>query len=585
MTDGEANYSEEKYNFYEISQNYSNGNYVREYYMTILNILEQNSEIGHVSLYDDSINAIKELYYQEYPDNNEVTFEEMVDTLYQTEEFISIINQGVIALHNYKGIDVTKSYSLSEMERAIFVNSSIDDATIEGTYVENLFYYEMITKIGTTDQLEVTRTVAAGQKLSEVATIYTIGFGSCTSWQSQMILDPDYYYNQTGEEHYSSNYSKASTTTLIEKFTTLTEEIIQIKYKNATITDYTSKWVQPLDINGDGEFTKKDITITNNGVVIDTTGITVRKLTSEEITLPNDQELNGNTTGDIYEIKWEITEYLRSWDKFILTYKVKVDTQEETFKSNTEYKANGVTTLTYDIISKSSLEAEEEIIKENVTYNITVPTVKQEENIVIIKKIDENGDNLSGADFAIEETEGTNHVIKEYSNDGETWTTTNENNAAVFFKYSGLYDYLYNINETITPNGFETINGRIINFSNQEGQIKYIEIINETIKGTIIVHYIDDEGNVLNEELTISSTVGDIYQTTPLDISNYVLLSVDGEENGLYIDGEIHITYIYTNKVGDEMIETPPHTDECPNVKIISYYMQPAIIETKKQKR
>lgn len=303
MTDGEANYSEEKYNFYEISQNYSNGNYVREYYMTILNILEQNSEIGHVSLYDDSINAIKELYYQEYPDNNEVTFEEMVDTLYQTEEFISIINQGVIALHNYKGIDVTKSYSLSEMERAIFVNSSIDDATIEGTYVENLFYYEMITKIGTTDQLEVTRTVAAGQKLSEVATIYTIGFGSCTSWQSQMILDPDYYYNQTGEEHYSSNYSKASTTTLIEKFTTLTEEIIQIKYKNATITDYTSKWVQPLDINGDGEFTKKDITITNNGVVIDTTGITVRKLTSEEITLPNDQELNGNTTGDIYEIK------------------------------------------------------------------------------------------------------------------------------------------------------------------------------------------------------------------------------------------------------------------------------------------
>lgn len=490
LTDGQANQSEEKYNYYEISRTQkSNGtypsysgivimDYVRLVYQELINAVATDNTITAPKFVYDSINEVKELYKTLNPESTETNFTTILESLKETEEFTQIIDNGVVKYYAYKGIDVTKAYSINEMERAYFSNKTTNNDQIE-SMLENAWYVQMITPVPTSNQLEITRTIASGKELAEIATVYTVGFGSNTD-EAKQILNPEYYTNKTGDTHYSSSFSTASTSTIAGVFKKLTEEIVKINYKNVKVVDYTSKWVQPKDINNDGVFDEKDITVTNNGQKVSNPGVTVRKLTSEEIIALNDPELNNNEVGNIYEITWDMVEYLRSWDKFKLTYKVLVDNQEPTFVSNTEYKANGVTTLTYDVISKSSLEAEENVIEEDVTYDIQVPTVKQIENIVIIEKQDNEQKPLEKADFDIKEEVGTQHLKKEYSTDGKTWTTTNEDNAT-YFKYSGLYNYTYTFEETIVPEGFKKADDKLIELTQSEGEIKLIKIINEKL--------------------------------------------------------------------------------------------------------
>ncbi len=585
LTDGAANYSEAKYNFYELSRTKdSNGNYpsyrgivimqhVRDTYAEVLYVLENNKNITAPSFFYESISEIKSLYTESNPETTEVDFMTMLQSFENNEKYEAIIDAGVVKYYDYKGIDIKKSYSINEMERAYFSNKTTNDAGLEAM-LENAWYVQMITKHPTSNTIEIERTIEAGKKLAEISTVFTIGFNASGD-ESQQILNPEYYSNKTGKEHYSSGYSNASTATLKEKFEEITQEIVQIKYKNATVVDYTSKWVQPLDVNGDNIFDENDITIYNNNQKVEVAGIKVEKLSKEEIEVLNDPELIENTNGDIYRITWNITEYLRSWDKFTLSYKVKVDTQENEFISENEYKANGTTILTYDIISKSNIHDEETILKENEEYDIVVPVVKQKENIIIIQKNDEDNKLLAGADFEIEENSSTANLKKEYSTDGQTWTNNKEN--ATYFKFSGLYNDLYSLNEINTPDGYKTTNNQLINFFNQEGEIKYIELVNERLRGKVIVHFIDDAGNVLVEEIIMDEIVGEKYTTAPKDINNFELIKVEGNENGLYIDGEIHITYIY--QANKEI--TPPHTN-VESIDIQNYFI-PAIIEKRKK--
>ena len=252
------------------------------------------------------------------------------------------------------------------------------------------------------------------------------------------------------------------------------------------IVDYTSKWVNPIDTNGDGIFDEKDIIITNDGIIVDNARIVVEKLSLKDIKESTDKEINGNTNGDIYKITWYIDGYLRSWDKYELNYKVKVDTQEKDFISDNEYKANGITTLVYDKVKTYYTETDtgssfnETIIEEDVLYNIEVPTVSQIQNTIVITKTNEDGDLLEGADFDITSNEGTNQIVKEYSTDGITWTKDNTNNKATYFRFTGLYDFKYTIKETTTPNGYITIEDIEYNFDNIENKMVEDKIINRT---------------------------------------------------------------------------------------------------------
>ena len=98
-------------------------------------------------------------------------------------------------------------------------------------------------------------------------------------------------------------------------------------------------------------------------------------------------------------------------------------------------------------------------------------------------------------------------------------------------------------------------------------------------KGNVIAKYVDiDTLEEIESREETSGMVGKDYSTFKKDITDYEYVTVEGEENGTYIDGTIYITYYYTKNIGDEGpkdddgpkddegpkdddVITPPHTD------------------------
>lgn len=512
LTDGEANLSEKPYNWYKA--NYRNDQYYYfNMFITELASAKDVEEISYPSYFDTIFEEINLLYesminQEETNLTEENTIPTLLDKVNTIEKLTpidatnknlsiknaslrEILEYGITQTYLYVGYDLEKEYAPSEYE-SLFAGKTIISNPSLDNFVKHIFYPPMNTfKNYKLEHAE--RTIEEGLRLKEYANIFTVGYGL---WRqdAQKIMDPNYqggtyagytFNPNTPETHYSNAYYLASTDTINDILKNLVTDITKIQYKNPTIVDYTSKWVNPIDINGDGIFNELDITITNNGQIVNDAIIQVEKLTNEDIANSLDPEIKDNTNGDIYKITWTITEYLRSWDKYELVYKVKVDTQEFGFISNTEYKANGNTTLTYDQVSITEIPTpngtteEETVLQKDIIYNIEVPTVKQEQNIITITKTDEDGNLLKGSDFDIITTEGTNQIVKEYSTDGTNWTTSNDNNDATYFRFSGMYDYEYEIEETIIPEGYETTEEEIIfDFTNKEGEQAEKTIIN-----------------------------------------------------------------------------------------------------------
>jgi hypothetical protein len=64
-------------------------------------------------------------------------------------------------------------------------------------------------------------------------------------------------------------------------------------------------------------------------------------------------------------------------------------------------------------------------------------------------------------------------------------------------------------------------------------------------KGTVIVKYVDTEGNPLHEAITLTGDVGSPYKTEKKDFKGYEFVKVEGQPEGTFIDGTIEVTYIY----------------------------------------
>lgn len=85
--------------------------------------------------------------------------------------------------------------------------------------------------------------------------------------------------------------------------------------------------------------------------------------------------------------------------------------------------------------------------------------------------------------------------------------------------------------------------------------------------GTVIAHYVDEDGNRLGDDIITTDVVGDPYETTQLEFDGYTFKTVEGNTIGTYIDGVIEVTYIYefTSGIGGgEPIE--PVEPSIPNV-------------------
>lgn len=502
ITDGRANMNETEFKVVEPFAGQM------AYYATSLMLYNDECEVGSCQLPNYMLDSIAEVNkaYSKYSEE-ETTLAIKLNYLFlnDIETYNSIMDKGIRNLMKANNIEIGGSYSPSKYERAFASDFSFKgQGTIDPTkyadlkfhtigkstktfdinwYTKNVFYYALNNNGD--KYTNMVRTKAAGKSLTKYATIYTIGYDKRID--SQSILDPNFkggdyagykFEANDPNEHYSSGYYYTTTSGMNETFEKLFAEVTKINFANVVFTDYTSMWVKPVDANGDGVFDEKDITITNDGQVISEKDIKVTKLTEEEIKSLNDKNISSNSNEDIYKIEWKITDYLRSWDSYKLTYKVNLDTQENGFESNKEYNANGESIeLTYQTSSTdkdNNIEIDENIILGTVNRN---DLTSQKENIIIIKKIDENGNLLKGADFDLV----TDYkYTKEYSIDGENWTTTNDG-SAVYFRFSGLYNYKFTVVESKTPNGYDKAKNIEIDFTNSEGKIENIEVINEKV--------------------------------------------------------------------------------------------------------
>ncbi|MFD1549030.1 DUF5776 domain-containing protein [Levilactobacillus fuyuanensis] len=61
----------------------------------------------------------------------------------------------------------------------------------------------------------------------------------------------------------------------------------------------------------------------------------------------------------------------------------------------------------------------------------------------------------------------------------------------------------------------------------------------------VTVHYVDDQGNTLKPDKTLTGKLGDSYKTEPLDIDGYGLTNTTGDETGTFSNTAKSVTYTY----------------------------------------
>ena len=97
-----------------------------------------------------------------------------------------------------------------------------------------------------------------------------------------------------------------------------------------------------------------------------------------------------------------------------------------------------------------------------------------------------------------------------------------------------------------------------------EGTIEVIYYYERTNAGGVIVHYVDEEGNKLADDVTITGKVADPYRTEQKDIPNYDFVRVEGQTEGELIEGTIEVTYIY-KKIPARVIVQHLEKDDTPD--------------------
>ncbi|WP_172825252.1 MucBP domain-containing protein [Levilactobacillus zymae] len=82
-------------------------------------------------------------------------------------------------------------------------------------------------------------------------------------------------------------------------------------------------------------------------------------------------------------------------------------------------------------------------------------------------------------------------------------------------------------------------------FTDGNQNVIYVYTKNAVAKGTITVHYVDENGKVIAPATTQTGDQGSAYTTSPLDITGYTLQQTPTNATGLFTDGNQDVTYVY----------------------------------------
>ncbi|CAJ1228538.1 hypothetical protein LZY01_03520 [Levilactobacillus zymae] len=82
-------------------------------------------------------------------------------------------------------------------------------------------------------------------------------------------------------------------------------------------------------------------------------------------------------------------------------------------------------------------------------------------------------------------------------------------------------------------------------FTDGNQNVIYVYTKNAVAKGTITVHYVDENGKVIAPATTQTGDQGSAYTTSPLDITGYTLQQTPTNATGIFTEGNQDVTYVY----------------------------------------
>ncbi|MFK4891156.1 MucBP domain-containing protein [Lactococcus petauri] len=154
------------------------------------------------------------------------------------------------------------------------------------------------------------------------------------------------------------------------------------------------------------------------------------------------------------------------------------------------------------------------------TATLTVINHPIQNSEVIVKYIDTDGNKILG------------NIVKT-GNIGETYTT--EQKAIEGYTFKEVQG---------KPSG---------QFTAQAQTVTYVYTKNEipNLTGTVLVKYVDTDGNKISEDVVKSGTVGEDYSTEKKAIKGYTFKEIQGEAAGQFKDQPQTVTYVYTKDKND----------------------------------
>ena len=70
-------------------------------------------------------------------------------------------------------------------------------------------------------------------------------------------------------------------------------------------------------------------------------------------------------------------------------------------------------------------------------------------------------------------------------------------------------------------------------------------VVPEKKEGTVLVHFVDENGNTIAQDETLSGKIGEQYKSEAKTITGYILKEVPGNATGKFSDQQQEVTYVY----------------------------------------
>ena len=307
-----------------------------------------------------------------------------------------------------------------------------------------------------------------------------------------------------------------------------------------------------------------------NTIQVDAVDTKDGKPNSDYNTADNDMKPNRITTpeGKVYELipqstKGDETGKVKAGETTEVTYVYKeitgnvvvhyVDTEGNTLAADTKDVENGSLSDKYDTTDNKPAKLE----KDGQVYYLTAKELKEDSK-------PENGAVVEGTTEITYVYEKAGNVVVHYVDEAGNTLQTD----AVDTK-DGKPGAKYDTSDNdMKPTRITTAEGKVFelvpastkgneNGSVEAGKTTEVTYVYKEVKGNIVVHYTDEAGNTIAEDVkdTTDGSVSSAYDTTdnkPATITTkdgklYVLVptSTKGDENGKVTEGTTEVTYVY----------------------------------------